>query len=133
MLDVWMHKNAIQTYTSSLVPFYLYFIRKIQRLGACFGGVMGIFSIQLNPYDFFGIFGYFLPKTQKKVTKKTRTRQTQLRKLIRGRYQLIDTGLSWKPEMKSNGFKSKAYENKIDFGFVLIALILLKIKNTVAK
>ena len=54
-------------------------------------------------------------------------------KLIRGRYQLIDTGLSWKPEMKSNGFKSKAYENKIDFGFVLIAPILLKIKNTVAK
>ena len=49
MLDVWTHKNAIQTYTSSLVPFYLYFIRKIQRLGACFGGVMGFFFNPTQP------------------------------------------------------------------------------------
>ena len=76
---------------------------------------------------------HFYKKLNQTHPKKTRTRQTQIMKLIRGRYQLIDTGLSWKPEMKSNGFKSKAYENKIDFGFVLIALILLKIKNTMAK
>ena len=51
MLDVWTHKNTIQTYTSTLVLLYLYFIRKIQRLWACFDGIMGFFSIQLNPYE----------------------------------------------------------------------------------